>query len=83
VNAIELLVPPAPAVHTIANLKARCFDFLANLLCKHSLLYSSAELIVAFNHVPGSSYNATLESAAIFCASIRSTFFNGDNLVGL
>jgi hypothetical protein len=73
VNAIELLVPPAPAVHATAGLKARCFNFLADLLLEHSLLYSSAELIAAFSHIPGSSYNAALESAAI-CASIHSTF---------
>ena len=50
VNAIELLVPPAPAVHVTTDLKARCFDFLANLLIEHSTLYSSAELIAAFGH---------------------------------
>jgi hypothetical protein len=53
VNAIKLFVPPAPAVHAAADLKARCFDFLANLLLEHSLLYSSAELIAAFSHIPG------------------------------
>jgi hypothetical protein len=64
-NAIELLVPPAPAVHAAPDLKARCFDFLADLLLEHSALYSSAELIAAFGHIPGSSYNATLEAADI------------------
>jgi hypothetical protein len=31
-NAIDLFVPPAPAVHAAADLKARSFDFLADLL---------------------------------------------------
>jgi hypothetical protein len=75
-NAIDLLLPPAP------DLKARCFDFLSDLLVEHSLLFSSAELIAAFSHIPSSSYNATLESASI-CSSIRSAFFLIDNLVGL
>jgi hypothetical protein len=59
-NAIDLFVPPAPAVHASADLKARSFDFLADLLQSHSALHSSAELIAAFNHVPSSSYNAAL-----------------------
>ena len=71
-NAIELLVPPAPAVLAAADLKACCFHFLADMLLEHSFLYSSAELIAAFSHsIPGSSYNAALESAAI-CTSVRS-----------
>jgi hypothetical protein len=81
-NAIDLLVPPAPPVHAASDLKARCFDFIADLLAEHSLLFSSAELIAAFSHIPSSSYNATLESAGI-CSSIRSAFFRIDNLVGL
>jgi hypothetical protein len=81
-NAIDLFVPTAPAVHAAADLKARCFDFLADLLLEHSLLYSSAELIAVFGHIPGSSYNATMESAAI-CSTICSDFFSLPNLVGL
>ena len=57
-NAIELLVPIAPAVHDATDLKARAFDFLSDLLCQHAEQYSSAELIAACNHIPGSSYNA-------------------------
>ena len=30
-NAIDLLVPTAPAVHEAADLKARCFDYLSDL----------------------------------------------------
>jgi hypothetical protein len=78
-NAIELLVPPAPAVHAATDLKARCFDFLTDLLVEHSALYSSAELIAAFGHIPSSSYNAALEAAEI-CKSIRSSFFSIDHL---
>jgi hypothetical protein len=81
-NAIELLVPPAPPVHAATDLKARCFDFLADLLFEHSLLYSSAELIAAFGHIPGSSYNAALEATG-GCSSVRSAFFLVDNLVAL
>ena len=81
-NAIKLLVPPAPAVHAAPDLKARCFDFLADLLLEHSALYSSAELIAAFGHIPGSSYNAALEAADI-CHTIRTSFFSIDNLVAL
>jgi hypothetical protein len=81
-NAIDLFVPPAPAVHAAADLKARSFDFLADLLLSHSALYSSAELIAAFNHIPSSSYNAALESDGI-CSGVRSAFFRVDNLVGL
>ena len=53
-HAIELLVPTAPPIHVSSNLKARCFDYLADLLLEHSSLYSSAELIAAFGHIPGS-----------------------------
>ena len=57
-NAIELLlVPIAPDVHNATDLKARAFDFLSDLLCQHAEQYSSAELIAACNHIPGSSYN--------------------------
>ena len=62
-NAIDLLVPPAPPIHAATDLKARCFDFLSDLLLEHSLLYSSAELIAAFGHIPSSSYNASLEAS--------------------
>jgi hypothetical protein len=37
-NAIELLVPAAPSVHDATDLKARCFDYLANLLLSHTPL---------------------------------------------
>ena len=81
-NAIDLLVPTAPPVHAAADLKARCYDYLSDLLFEHSTLFSSAELIAAFGHIPGSSYNAALESATV-CAAIHSAFFFVDNLVGL
>jgi hypothetical protein len=81
-NAIELLVPPAAPVHAATDLKARCFDFLADLLLEHSLLYSSAELIAAFGHIPSSSYNAALESTE-GCRAIRSAFFLVENLIPL
>jgi hypothetical protein len=81
-NAIELLVPPAPAVHDATDLKARCFDCLADLLVEHAPLYSSAELIAAFGHIPSSSYNAALEAAAV-CRLARSAFFSVDNLDAL
>ena len=81
-HAIELLVPPAPSVQSATDLKARCFDFLADLLLEHSILYSSAELIAAFGHIPSSSYNAALEAAGT-CSSIRSAFFHLENMVAL
>ena len=81
-NAIDLLVPSAPPVQAAPDLKARCFDFLADLLVEHSLLFSSAELIAAFSHIPSSSYNATLEASGC-CRSIRSAFFLVDNLVAI
>ena len=81
-NAIDLLVPTAPPVHDATDLKARCFDYLADLLLEHASLYSSTELIAAFNHIPGSTYNAAIESASI-CSEIRSAFFLIDHLVGL
>jgi hypothetical protein len=59
-NAIALLVPTAPPVHDPADLKACCFNYLANLLLEHAPLYSSAELIAAFNHIPSSTYNAVI-----------------------
>jgi hypothetical protein len=65
------------------DLKARCFDYLADLLLEHaSLLYRSAELIAAFGHIPGSRYNATLEATAVY-SHLRSAFFHVTNLVGL
>ena len=81
-NAIELLVPAAPAVHDAPDLKARCFDFMSDLLLEHAAQYSSAELIAACNHIPGSSYNANQEAATI-CSSIRSAFFTITNLTDL
>jgi hypothetical protein len=38
-NAIELLVPTAPAVHDARDLKARCFDFMSDLLLEHAVQY--------------------------------------------
>ena len=81
-NAIDLLVPVAPPVHAAPDLKARCFDFLSDLLLEHSLLYSSAELIAAFGHIPSSSYNASLEATGC-CTAVRSAFFLVTNLVAL
>jgi hypothetical protein len=51
-NVTDLLLPPAPPIQSAPDLKARCFDFLLDLLLQHSLLDSSAELIAAFGHVP-------------------------------
>ena len=81
-TSLDLLVPAAPPVQASADLKARCFDYLADTLIEHSSLYSSAELIGAFKHIPGSSYNANLEATAI-CARIKSAVFNIANLTGL
>ena len=81
-NAIELLVPIAPAVHDATDHKARAFDFLLDLLCQHAEQYSSAELIAACNHIPGSSYNAKQEASTI-CSSLRATFFTTTNLTDL
>ena len=81
-NAIELLVPIAPAVHDATDLKACAFDFLSDLLCQHAEQYSSAELIAACNHIPGSSYNANQEATTI-CSSLRAAFFTTTNLTDL
>jgi hypothetical protein len=81
-NAIELLVPSTPSVHDPMDLKARCFDYLAGLLLEHASLYSSAKLIAAFGHIPGSTYNTTLEATAV-CSHLRSAFFHVTDLVGL
>jgi hypothetical protein len=81
-NAIELLVPTAPAMYDAPDLKARCFDFMSDLLLEHAVQYSSAELIAACNHIPGSSYNANQEAATI-CSSIHSAFFTFTNLQDL
>ena len=79
-NAIELLVPIAPAVHDATDLKARAFDFLSDLLCQHAEQYSSAaELIAACNHIPSSSYDANQEATTI-CSSIRAAIFTTTNL---
>jgi hypothetical protein len=83
VNAIELLVPIAPAVHDATDLKAHhAFDFLSDLLCQHDEQYSSAELIAACNHIPGSSYNANQEATTI-CSSLHAAFFTTTNLTDL
>jgi hypothetical protein len=69
-NVINLLLLPVPAVQADPNLKACGFDFY------RILLFSSAELIEAFNHIPGGgSYDATSESACV-CASICSTLLS-------
>ena len=82
-NAIELLlVPIAPDVHNATDLKARAFDFLSDLLCQHAEQYSSAELIAACNHIPGSSYNANQEATTI-CSSLHAAFFTTTNLTHL
>ena len=82
-NAIELSVPPAPAAHAASDLKARSFDFLADLLVPHAALYSSAELFAAFaGHFPTSAYNATLEAGHI-CDALCSAFFHVDHLTAL
>ena len=82
-NAIELSVPPAPATHAASDLKARSFDFLADLLVPHAAHYSSAELFAAFaGHFPTSAYNATLE-AGLICDGLRSAFFHVDHLTAL
>jgi hypothetical protein len=81
-NTIELLLPSKPSVHDPMDLKACCFDYLANLLLKHASLYSSAELIATSGHILGSTYNTTLEATAT-CSRLRSTFFHVSNLVGL
>jgi hypothetical protein len=81
-NAIELLVPIAPAVHNATDLKACAFDFLSDLLCQHAEQYSSAELIAACNHIPGTSYNANQEATTI-CSSLRAAFFTTTNFTDL
>jgi hypothetical protein len=73
-DAIALLVPPAPAVNAASNLKARSFDFLADLLIQHAANYNCSELIAAFDHIPSSSYNAALEAGDI-SRSIKSACF--------
>jgi hypothetical protein len=81
-NAIVLFVPKAPPVNDAPERKAQVFDFLADLLNEHRLLFSSAELISAFQHIPCNSYAAVQESGLI-AALIQSSFFTVDNLVGL
>ena len=82
-NAIELSVPPAPAVHAAGDLKARCFDFPADLLAPHAAQCSSAELFAAFaGHVPAGACNAALE-AGLICDALHSAFFHVDHLVAL
>jgi hypothetical protein len=81
-NAIKLLVPVAPLVTAPSNLKACCYDYLSGSLLKYAPVYSSAELIAAFNHIPGSTHNATLEATTI-ATSIKSSFFTVGNLTGL
>ena len=81
-NAIDLLVPKAPQVQAAPELKAQVFDFLSDLLLEHQAMFSSAELIAAYQHIPGNSYTAVQE-ASIICRSIRSSFFDISNLQGM
>jgi hypothetical protein len=81
-NAIDLVVPSAPAVHCAAALKASAFDYASDLLLSHLQSFSSAELIAAFRHIPSNSYNAGIEATAI-SQRVSSAFFSVDNLVGL
>jgi hypothetical protein len=82
VNTIGLLVPIAPVAHDATDLKARAFHFLSDLLCQDAEQYSSAELIAACNHIPGSFYNANQEATTI-CSSLRAAFFTTTNLTDL
>jgi hypothetical protein len=81
-NAIDLLVPSAPPVTAPTDMKARCFDYLSDSLLEYAPVYSSAELIAAFHHIPGSSHNAALEAGAI-ASCIKSSFFAIHNLTGI
>jgi hypothetical protein len=81
-NAIKLLVPVAPLVTAPSDLKARCYDYLSDSLLEYAPVYSSAKLIAAFSHIPGSTHNATLEASTI-ANSIKSSFFAVGNLTGL
>jgi hypothetical protein len=81
-NAIDLPVPTAPSVTAPTNMKARCFDYLTDSLLEYTSVYSSAELIAAIAHIPGSSHNAALEAGAI-ASGIKSSFFAITNLTGL
>jgi hypothetical protein len=81
-NAIDLLVPTAPPVTLPTDMKARCFNYLSNSLFQYTTIYSSAKLIAAFHHIPGSTHNAALESGAL-AASLKSTFFAIPNLTSL
>jgi hypothetical protein len=63
-------------------MKARCFDYLSNSLMEYAPVYSSAELIAAFSHIPGNSHNAALKAGAI-PTCIKSSFFAISNLMGL
>ena len=46
----------------------RSFNFISDLVREHAEQYSSAELIVACNHIPGSSYSTNQEATTI-CSS--------------
>jgi hypothetical protein len=82
-NVIELLVPPAPPIGAPVELKARCFDFLSDLLVSHSHHFSSAELIAAFStHLPSSSFNAAAE-AQMITGLVTSAVFSVSNFTGL
>ena len=82
VKIIDFTVPSASLVQAAPDLKARCLEFLSDLLLEHSLLFSSAKLIAASGHIPSSSYNATLESSGC-CTAIRSAISLIDNLVAI
>jgi hypothetical protein len=63
-------------------MKARCFDYLSDSLLEYASIYSSAELIAAFTHIPGSSHNAAFEAGTI-ASCIKSSFFAITHLTGL
>ena len=81
-NALVLFVPKAPPVDAAPELKAQVFDFLSDLLHEHCLLFSAAELISAFQHIPSNNYAASQE-ATLIAGSICSALFRMDNLSGL
>jgi len=81
-NAINLLVPQAPPVHSSATSKAAAFDYAADLILCYISSYSSAELIAAFHHILSNSYNAGIEATTIR-RPIFLAFFLIDNLIEL
>jgi hypothetical protein len=63
-------------------MNACCFDFLADSLLEYAAIYSSAELIAAFHHIPGTTQNAALEASSQ-AATLPSDFFSVPNLTSL